>query len=76
MMIQKKPGFLGRGFLEQSIKTNGFFDQVSGDSLCIELVDTLIRQIEVHHNAHILVFIESETAGLYENGNQFMRPMH
>ena len=43
---------------------------MSGDSLCIQLVDTLIRQIEVHHNAHILVFIESETAGLYENGNQ------
>lgn len=62
--------FWEEAFWSKALKPNDFFDQVSGDSLCIELVDTLIRQIEVHHNAHILVFIESETAGLYENGNQ------
>ena len=61
---------MGRCFLEQGVKTSRVFDQVAGDSLFIVLRDTLVQQIEVRRNAHILVFLESENPGVYENGNR------
>ena len=67
---KRKLSFWGGAFWSRALTPRGFFDQVAGDSLCIILRDTLIQQIEVRNNAHILVFIESETDGLYENGNQ------
>lgn len=62
--------FWEEAFWSRALDPQGFFDQVAGDSLFIVLHDTIIQQIEVRKNADILVFIESETAGVYENGNQ------
>ena len=67
---QRKLSFWGEAFWSRALKPQGFFDQVAGDSLIIMLRDTLVQQIEVCNNAHILVFIESESDGVYENGNR------
>ncbi|MBB00078.1 MAG: hypothetical protein CMN34_04025 [Saprospirales bacterium] len=67
---KRKLSFWGGAFWSRALKPRGFFDQVAGDSLFIILRDTLIQQIEVSNNAQILVLIESETDGLYENGNR------
>ena len=67
---RRRLSFWGDAFWSRALKPQGFFDQVAGDSLFIVLRDTLVQQIEVRRNAHILVFLESENPGVYENGNR------
>ena len=67
---KRKLSFWGDAFWSRALKPRDLFDQVAGDSIFIILRDTLVQQIEVSNNAKILVFIESETDGLYENGNR------